>query len=399
LVLGWFWQFHRVQSEWQQAQAALDRHDLDNASVHLDRYLKDRPGDPAAWFLAGRTARRLGNYSQAEEYLTKCQQIGGVTDATRLEWDLFRVQQGDLGDTDVRLRATVSPQHPDVSLVLEALARGYLSDGRLMDALEACELWVAQKPDDPWSWLWRGRLHERLVEPDQAITDYEQALRIAPHDRSARLALGALLLQRRQVDQAAEHFEQVLQRFPDDVDALTGLASCRIDQGQSARAMPLLEQLLAKDPRAAATLVLLGKAALDQGDARRAAQWLEKAVQYAPENIEASHQFILALRAQGEHAKADLIAPRLEALNRDITRFDWLTQAIARNPADAALRQEAGTIALRLGRNDDGVRWLQSALRCPGDHRPSHAALAEYFAQQNDPRAEVHRRLAQAPEE
>lgn len=398
LAAGWVWQFQNAHHQWQLAQAALEQHDLDSTLEHLVRYLKDRPNDPAAWFLTGRTARRLEHYSQSEECLTRCQQIGGVTEATRLEWDLFRVQQGDLGDTHLRLRATISPQHPDAPLVLEALARGYLSDGRLIDALEACDLWVAQRADAPWPWLWRGKVHEQLMEPDQALADYEQALQIAPEDRSVRLALGALLLKRRQVDQAAAHFERVLKRFPEEPDALTGLASCGIDRGESALAIPLLEQLLARDPNSAPTLVLLGKAALEQGDARRAGEWLTKAVQYAPENIEASHQLILALRAQGDDAKADQIAPRLEALNKDIGRLDWLVQAIARDPEDAALRHEAGTIALRLGRNDDGLRWLRSALRGSGDHRPTHTALAEYFAQLGDPRAEAHRRLAQAPQ-
>ena len=40
-----------------------------------------RPGDVAAWFLASRTARRLGRFANAESFLESCQRLGGITDA------------------------------------------------------------------------------------------------------------------------------------------------------------------------------------------------------------------------------------------------------------------------------------------------------------------------------
>src|SRR5262249_10606462 len=206
--------------EWRQAEAALGRHDLASAAAHLDRYLQRRPRDTAAWFLAARTARRLGCYPEAEQYLNRCQQLGGVTDATRLEWDLLRVQQGDLGDVHTRLRMTITPDHPDAPLVLEALARGYLKCDRLLDVLEACDLWVSRQPDHPWPWLWRGGIFERLGNYHRALADYRRALENAPEDREVRLALGALLARGRQPGAAAEQFEYLLERSPDDEEAL-----------------------------------------------------------------------------------------------------------------------------------------------------------------------------------
>lgn len=397
LAGGWFWQSIRGPQQWHQAQAALDRHDLASAALHLDRYLENRPDDAAGWFLAARTARRLDRYSQAETYLVRCQEIGGVTEATRLEWDLFRVQQGDLGEAHSRLRATVTPQHPDAPLVLEALARGYLTSDRLMDAMEACDLWISRQPDHPWPWLWRGGIYERLANFDQALADYQQALKLAPEDKDVRLSLGGLFSRGRLPGPAAEHFEYVLQRFPDDHEALLGVAGCQIEQGNAADAVPLLQRVLSSDATAARALVLLGRVALEQRDPVGAEKWLVQAIEKTPDDPAAFHQLILALRTQGKHAEADLLAPRLEALRLDIDRSDRLIRFIARNPEDSSLRHEAGVIALRLGRHDDGVRWLQSALRLPGDHAASHAALAAHFAQQDDPRAEHHRRLVQAP--
>jgi tetratricopeptide (TPR) repeat protein len=393
----WFWQVRRVQREWDRAEAALKRHDLASAAAYLDRYLEHRPRDTAALFLAGRTARRLDRYPEAERHLTRCQQLGGVTDATLLEWDLLRVQQGDLGDLHTKLRMSIPPDHPDALIVLEALAKGYLKDGRLHDVSQACTLWIARQPDHPWPWLWRGGIYERMANYHKALADYSRALEIAPDDRDVRLALGTLFAQWRHPAEAAEHFEHLLGRSPDDREALCGLAACHIEQGRPDEAVPLIERVLADKPGLARALFLRGKAALEQRDRAAAESWLARAVEAAPDDPEALHQLTVALRARNKDAEADRLAPRLEALRKDLARLSELTKTIARKPDEAAPRHEAGVIALRLGRPDEGVRWLEGALHARGDHRPIHAALAEHFRGRDDPRADYHRRQAQTP--
>src|SRR5262249_43269965 len=152
---------------------------------------------------------RLERIPEAERDLERCQQLGGVTDATRLEWDLLRVQQGDLQGIDARLRMTIGPEHPDASIVLEALARGYLKCERLGDARQACELWLGREPGHPWPWLWRGWIAERLGQFDRALPDYQRAAENAPDDREVRLALGGFLLRQRQPAAAGEHFQHL----------------------------------------------------------------------------------------------------------------------------------------------------------------------------------------------
>src|SRR5262249_51715695 len=251
-----------------------------------------------AWFLAARTARRLGRYPEAERSLSRCQELGGVTDSTRLEWDLIRVQKGDLGDVDVRLRLTISPEHPDAPFVLEALARGYLSNDRLRDVVEACDLWISIQPEHPWPWLWRGGVLERLGDFHQALAGYRKALDNAPEDRDVRLALAALYLRGRQPADAVEHFEHVLARWPEDEEALLGLAACRLDQGRPEDAVPLLERVLARENAPARALLLRGKAARELDGAAAAERWLAPAARQAPDDPEILHQLILALRGQ-----------------------------------------------------------------------------------------------------
>jgi tetratricopeptide (TPR) repeat protein len=397
-VAQWLWQRHQVNALWGQAESSLACHDLESAANYLDCYLKERPNDARGWFLAARTARRLQRSAEAERYLERSQQLGGVTDSTRLEWDLLRVAQGDVGGIDLRLRASITPDHPDALLVLEALARGYFRAERLADAREACTLWLTREPDHPWPWLWRGQLAERLNYLEMALEDYHRAVQNDPEDREARLALGGLLLRKKQADDATEHFESILARTPDDVTAQIGLAACRIGLGHAPEAVPLLDHALEQNPKSEQALLLRGKAALEQDQPEKAERWLRQAVGLAPYDSEAVYQLAQALRALNKDEEAARLNKRVEQLRKDNARLEELERMIVRQPDDPRARHEAGVLSLRMGRTEEGVRLLHSLLRLKGDHRDTHAVLADYYRQKDDvQRAEYHRSLAEDP--
>jgi tetratricopeptide (TPR) repeat protein len=389
---------HRANRAWHEAQAALARHDLATAAAALDRYTELRPHDPDGWFLAARTARRQEQYIDAGRYLSRCQQLGGATDSTRLEWDLLHVQQGQLGVIDTRLRATIGPEHPEAAQVLEALARGYLEAERFPDAQQACDMWRKLQPDHPRPWQWSGWIAERHGQRGKAAEEYQRAVDLVPHDRAARVALARVLLSQRQPVPAAEHFEQVLAWNPDDVEAQLGLAGCRIEQGRTGEAVPLLDRVLSRHPNLFTALYLRGKAAMEQGDPVGAEHWLRQAVLADPYEVEALHQLVLSLRAQRKDAEADPLARRTDELQADLTRLEQVTLTLTARPADPAPAYEAGVISLRIGRTREGVNLLLEALRRDARHRPSHAALADHYRNAGDPaRAAFHQRLADQP--
>lgn len=394
----WVWHWYRANREWRGAASSLARYDLATAATHLNSYVDLRPEDARGWFLAAQTARRLERYDEAERCLERCQQLGGVTEATSMEWDLLRVQQGEIGDIDVRLRGSIQPDHPDALLVLEALARGYVRARRLPDALQACDLWLAHQPENPRPWLWRGNIHEQLNFLDKALSDYAQAVQNAPEDQEARLALGGLLLRQNKPGEAAEQYQNVLDRTPHEEAAQLGLAACRIEQGRDAEAVPLIDPALEKTPAPAQALFLRGKAALHLDQLPEAEHWLREAMGVAPRDPEILHQLSETLRALGKDEEAVALTRQEDQLRKDYLRLDELNRKIARKPDDPSLRHEAGTLALRLGRTEEGLAWLQSLLRLKGDHRATHAVLRDYYQEKGDrQRAEYHAALAEAP--
>jgi Tfp pilus assembly protein PilF len=278
-------------------------------------------------------------------------------------------------------------------LVLEALARGYLKSEQLKDALEACELWIARQPDHPWPWLWRGNIYERIGNADGALADYRRAVANGPEDCDARLALGNALIVHRLPSEAAEHFEHVLARRPGDAAALLGLASCRIDQNRIDDAEHLLARV---DPTSPRVHLLHGRAAYQRGDYERAERSLRQTVATAPDDANALYLLVQCLQAHQRTDEAAQLAEKLETLRADLRRLHGSIRAAARRPDDIQPRLEGGLIALKVGRNAEGLRLLVSTLSLEGDHRPVHAALARYYEGQGDvTRAAEHRLMAE----
>ena len=100
----------------------------------LDRYLARHPDDAHALFLAAQAARRADAYADAERFLTAFEETAGPTDASKLEWVLLGVQQGDFAGHEQRLRTDAGRNTPDAPAILEALAKGYIAAYRWPDA-------------------------------------------------------------------------------------------------------------------------------------------------------------------------------------------------------------------------------------------------------------------------
>jgi len=62
-----------------------------------------------------------------------------------------------------------------------------------------------------------------------------------------------------------------------------------------------------------------------------------------------------------------------------------LMARIQETPHDAALRYEIGMIFMRRGQTQEALRWLSGALQEDPRHRPTHAALADYFQRTGQP--------------
>lgn len=395
-----YWQV--ADSRGRAARAAGDAasaaRDFGTATEHYERSAALYPDDSHGWFRAARAARRAGRFSDAKRLLARAETRGHPAEPVELERDLLLVQQGVIGSADARLRATIGPTHPDAALVLEALARGYTVAERWGDARKACEMWRGLEPNHPWPWHWDGLIAERLAQPERAAHAHGRALELDATDPAVRLAVARVALDRRSAADARPHIEWVLARTPDEPGALLELARCHIETGRAADAVPVLERLLARDPQSVPARALRGRAALELNDPATAEPHLRAATRAAPSDSDALALLVRAARAQNKDAEANELAARLAALEADLRRLTDLTRQIGANTADGTACHEAGVLALKLGRERQGLNYLADALRRPGNHRATHAALADHFrALGKFEQAEFHKNQTEGP--
>jgi Flp pilus assembly protein TadD len=397
---GWWagrqlWAEHHLRA----ARAALERRDFSAADAHLEAFLAVRPDDGPAHLLAARCARRAGRYEDAELHLRRCRGPGGLASQATLEGVLLRVQQGRLGEDEAYLKRTITPDHPDAPLVLEALALGYAKTGRLATLLECTDLWLQVRPEDSQALYWRGYAWERFHNDDAARDSYARAVAADPLNDEARLALGRLLLWRLgRPQEALAQWEEVRRRRPEDPAVLLELARGYYAAGRGEDAVRAVDAVLAREPRMPEALGERGKLTLELGQPGQAEGLLREAAALRPDDREALYNLVRCLEQLGKEDEARTQAARLRKLEADLTRLDELIAAVGRSPDDAGLRCEAGQICLRHGRDRDGLHWLRGALEADPAHRPTHAALADYHERHGRPDlAAAHRRRAEAP--
>lgn len=340
-------------------------------------------------FRAARTARRAELYPEAERHLAECQRLQGTADVSvpfALEHLLLQAQTGDLSEVEEALWKYVEQNPPHTTVVLEALARGYLRLLRPGAARRCTQMILQREPENVDALVLHGRINESEGERQEAIKAYRRALELDPRRDSARQNLAQLLIQDHYSEEARALFEEVVARNPNNREAMLGLARAQRILGEPEKARALLEAVLAQDPENAKALTELGTLAFASGQTEEAERLFRRAIAIDPVNRTAHHELYRCLAQQrGREEEAAAQIDRYERLEADLTRMGQIaSKEMSKTPNDPRLHYELGMIYLRYGKPDVGVRWLSSALKLDPNHQPSHQALYDYYTRTGD---------------
>jgi predicted Zn-dependent protease len=363
-----------------EARRELERYHNPQAIRHLHVCLQVWPNDPDVTLLAARAARRARGYAEAERLLARHQQARGLDSAGSFEQLLLSVERR-VDQTAEACWRHVEQGHPDASLLLEALTRGYLWQYRLAEARACLNRWLQDEPDNAQALCLEGLFHLDYAHArGPATTSFRRAVELDPEHEEARLGLVKCLLEAHEFAEAAEHLEYLWKSQPENLGVLVDLAECRDALGDRAEATRILDEVLARQPEFAAALALRGRLAFESGQPEQAEGWLRKAVVHDPSNHRARFNLASCLRQNGKHEEADQQQQRLQQLEDDLARFhEIVTKDMLQRPNDPALQAALGRLLLRGGQRDEGLRWLHSALRLDPQNAAARDALAEYY--------------------
>ncbi len=383
LVAG-VWFITRQVQAWNHLDAArdaLERGESRVARRYLGRCLRTWPSSGEVHFLAARAARRCGDLEEAREHLDRAAECGWVKEALDLERALWRVQVRELPAVEGYLLRCLELRHPDSVLIVEILTPAYLQNYQLDSAQRCADLWVDLAPQNPAAWHARGVLAEGKQSRHVAMESFLAAVRLDPTRRDSRQALVRALIRANRPADARPHLEELLRQDPDDLDARVNLAECQKVLGQTDEARRLLDQVLQRRPDHARALHQRGKLELEAGDAKQAADYLRRAVAAAPYDRELLYTWQRCLQRPevGLTKEAEECKTRLAAVEADLRLLADLTGKIHKEPGNAELRRGAGEVLLRNGQEEEGLRWLRSALSVQPDHAATHRTLAGYY--------------------
>lgn len=356
-------------------EQALAAREYASARDSLDRYLAQRPSDSRARLLAARAARQTRAFREAREHLRQCRVDGGDTESIAAEESLLDVLSGD--ERPIAALRERSLQDDELALViLEVLVQRDLDTYQLGSALDGFTRYLGQRPTDLHALLGRGYVWERFLNFADAAEDYRRAVAAHPDNDRAHLKLADTLLIAGTPDEAMTHYRWLAERFPERPPVRLGLARCHRRLSEPERAAKLLDGLLAEFPNHGETLWERGEIEMDRGRPANAEPLLRKAATQRPFDRRVQYALGQCLRRLNRTDEAASFDERVKRLDADLSRLSEVRKEVLSHPNDAALRCEGGLLFLRNGERDEGIRWLQLALRLDPKCEPARAALA-----------------------
>jgi Tfp pilus assembly protein PilF len=395
LLGGWLGGQH-LWAYWhyREAQKALGAHDFAAAEEHFEQSLRVWSSSSETHLQAARAARKAGDFDAAERLLGRGRDLGGGADAILLELQLAQVQRGRLMDVEPQLVDRVLQNHPESVAILEVLTLAHIQTYQMTQALECLRRWLEREPDRVEAWLLQAYVYERLRNSDQALACYRRAVELDPDNDEARLQMAGQLAGSNGVESAFAQFEYLRQKQGDTPPVLKGLAYCYRMMNQPEKAQQLLNAALADNPRDWKALAERGRLAMDNESPQEAEKWLRQALAIAPHESDIGYSLCQCLRRLGKNKEAEEVLAGLKRVEKDLEHMAELSRQIARSPHDPALRCEAGLLLIRNGLDSEGLRWLESALAEDPRHKPTHLALADFYARQGEKeKAELHREM------
>lgn len=397
---AWAWyQFRAAKSE-------LAKFHPHEARLALDRCLKVWGDRVPVRVLASRSSWQEGDPETAFAEIRRAQRLlDGASQETALEWALIQASAGNVNDTGIeQFLQKQAEQAPATTgpLVWEALAVGYLRAFRTIDAMACLSHWLKREPHNVRALELRGATYVSGKGVVKGTEDFRRVLELDPNRWATRWRLIEGLLALGSYEEAAGHLERFAQNNRDDPAIASRLARCYNMLGRPDEARRVIDGALAAHPDDVDCLRTRGHLAMTSRDPDPVAAepFLRRAAALAPEDYQSQNLLFQSLQQQGKVEEAKERLKIAEAIRERGERIGELTsRKLAEFPLDPALHYETGKLLLQSSRPESAIGSLQTALQLDPNHKPSHAALAEYYQKRGDAiRAAFHRARAETGE-
>jgi tetratricopeptide (TPR) repeat protein len=301
------------------AQALRKSGDLEQARVETERYnaLTGAHSSPDTPMAEARSLLDLGKLDEAEQITRRYLEVhkSSADGHYLLSYILFKKQDAKASLAEYTEAARYrKPSAAD----LEAVASDYVLLKDYPDADKWFTKAVEWNPKDSLGWYYLGRTKYNENRFEEAVSAFEQCLKLDPRNVKAEDNLGLSFEGLNQIDKAMTAYRTAIDWQKDAADKNAGplldLGSLLVDNAQAAEAMPYLLEAARLSPEDYRVHRQLGKAYAHLNKLDEAGIELEKAVRLAPQNAPVHFMLAQVYRRQGLMDKARIESDRYTAL-------------------------------------------------------------------------------------
>lgn len=174
-------------------------------------------------------------------------------------------------------------------------------------------------------WALYGDALDAQRKTIEAVSAYENAVRLDSDSIDFRYALGSLYWKQVRYDDAKREFLEILRRSPKEPRASFNLGDIYLTNGDAAKALPLLEISAKVFPNQFDTRFAFGRALLAVNKVESAIAELQSAIKLRPEIAEGYYQLGLALQRSGRRAEAKTAFEKARELQKAKRKSEGLS--------------------------------------------------------------------------
>jgi tetratricopeptide (TPR) repeat protein len=234
-----------------------------------------------------------------------------------------------------------------------------LDEGKFDDAIHQFQEALRLEPDNIQAHHNLGLAFDKLGQTDEAIRQYQEVIRLAPDHADTHNNLGAAFEKRGQIEEAIRQYREALRLDPDYALAHNNLGSALEKQGQSDEAIRHYQSAIRLKPDYAEAHNNLGAALDKKGQSAEAVQHYQAAVRLKPDYAEAHINLGAALNDQGRTDEA-------------IYHYQ---AALRLKPNHAEAHNNLGIALGWKGQADEAIHQFQEAIRLKPDYADAHYNL------------------------
>lgn len=356
-----------------------------------------------------RTAMQRGEVQQAQEYITKAEEIDPNASELWL-WKAYLAEQSENWGAaeEAYIRALEEIGRYDVMTyrkyeTMSALIRALREQGKSSEAFVYEEILAKSAPGTIKSNLQAAQSAYEEGDLEEAARFLEEIRAQAPGNEQAATMLGLVRFKQGRI-QEAERLLAPLAELGDSELASKLVAASRLQLRDPQGAQQILENLESADTDPS-VLAMVGIASLSTGDLETGEALLEKSLALAPENQNLRLRYVRYLLTRSKTDKAfeqlDVLAEqdpdsslvkslRVQALlvSGDRQRaIEVADQWLSENPDDVTANMTRGGIAAEDNNYEQATRFFEKAASVASSNPAPRVALGRLALAQNKPEA------------